>query len=103
MYLNAYWRNGGIENNAISGIDMAFELLKIAEARNLSVFLLGGKPTVAQRAAEKLKSELEGRKSEWEKNNTKEEVDVMVEKLRKIVKKLRSISAIRIYKNKVEL
>lgn len=42
----------------ISGIDMAFELLKIAEVRNLSVFLLGGKPTVAQRAAEKLKSEL---------------------------------------------
>jgi len=37
------------------------------------------------------------------KNNTKEEIDVMVEKLRKIVKKLRSISAIRIYKNKVEL
>ena len=37
------------------------------------------------------------------KSNTKEEIDVMVEKLRKIVKKLRSISAIRIYKNKVEL
>ena len=37
------------------------------------------------------------------KANTKEEIDCFVEKLRKIVKKLRSISAIRIYKNKVEL
>jgi cysteine desulfurase len=37
------------------------------------------------------------------KSNTKEEIDGMVEKLRKVVKKLRSISAIRIYKNKVEL
>lgn len=37
------------------------------------------------------------------KSNTKEEIDGMVETLRKVVKKLRSISAIRIYKNKVEL
>ncbi len=35
--------------------------------------------------------------------NTREEVDVAVEKIRKCVKKIRSISAIRIYKNKVEL
>ena len=34
---------------------------------------------------------------------TKEDIDDIVEKLRKIVKKVRSISAIRIYKNKVEL
>ena len=34
---------------------------------------------------------------------TKEDVDVIVEKIRKSVKKVRSISAIRIYKNKVEL
>lgn len=37
------------------------------------------------------------------KSTTKEDIDYVVEKLRKIVKKLRSISAIRIYKNKVEL
>lgn len=36
-------------------------------------------------------------------NITKEDVDELVEKIRKIVKKVRSISAIRIYKNKVEL
>lgn len=36
-------------------------------------------------------------------NITKEDVDDIVEKTRKIVKKVRSISAIRIYKNKVEL
>ena len=36
-------------------------------------------------------------------NNTKEDVDYVVNKLQKAVKKLRSISAIRIYKNKVEL
>lgn len=42
----------------LSGIDMAFELLKIAETRRLSVFLLGGKPTVAERAAEKLVADL---------------------------------------------
>lgn len=34
---------------------------------------------------------------------TKEDVDVIVEQIRKAVKKVRSISAIRIYKNKVEL
>lgn len=34
---------------------------------------------------------------------SREDVDEAVEKLRKIVKKLRSLSAIRIYKNKVEL
>lgn len=36
-------------------------------------------------------------------NNTKEDVDYVVGRLQKVVKKLRSISAIRIYKNKVEL
>lgn len=34
---------------------------------------------------------------------TKEDVDVIVEIIRKCVKKVRSVSAIRIYKNKVEL
>lgn len=34
---------------------------------------------------------------------TKEDVDEAVEKIRKVVKKIRSVSAIRIYKNKVEL
>ncbi len=34
---------------------------------------------------------------------TKEDVDILVEQIRKAVKKVRSISAIRIYKNKVEL
>ncbi len=37
------------------------------------------------------------------KSTTKEEVDYVAEAVRKCVKKLRSISAIRIYKNKVEL
>lgn len=34
---------------------------------------------------------------------SREDIDDIVEKLRKIVKKLRSVSAVRIYKNKVEL
>mgnify|MGYP004463456051 CR=1 FL=1 len=37
------------------------------------------------------------------KSTTKDDVDYVVETVRKCVKKLRSISAIRIYKNKVEL
>ena len=37
------------------------------------------------------------------KTTTKEDVDYVAEKIRKAVKKVRSISAIRIYKNKVEL
>lgn len=36
-------------------------------------------------------------------NNTKEDVDYTIAKIQKVVKKLRSISAVRIYKNKVEL
>ena len=36
-------------------------------------------------------------------NITKEEIDMLVEKIRKAVKRVRSISAIRIYRNKVEL
>lgn len=39
----------------------------------------------------------------FSKDITRDEVDEAVEKLRKIVKKLRSLSAVRIYKNKVEL
>ena len=34
---------------------------------------------------------------------TKEDVDEAVESIRKVVKKIRSVSAVRIYKNKVEL
>ena len=34
---------------------------------------------------------------------TKDDVDIAVEKIRKVVKKIRSVSAVRIYKNKVEL
>ncbi len=37
------------------------------------------------------------------KSTTKEDIDYVVERVRRVVKKLRSISAIRIYKNKVEL
>jgi len=37
------------------------------------------------------------------KNTTKDDIDYIGERLRKIVKRVRSISAIRIYKNKVEL
>ena len=37
------------------------------------------------------------------KDTTKEDIDSIIEKIRKAVKKVRSISAIRIYKNKVEL
>ena len=36
-------------------------------------------------------------------NLSREDIDIVVEKIRKSVKKVRSISAIRIYKNKVEL
>lgn len=39
----------------------------------------------------------------FSKFTTKEDIDYVVSRLKKIVKKLRSISAIRIYKNKVEL
>ncbi len=39
----------------------------------------------------------------FSKNTTKEEIDYAVEEIRKAVKKIRSISAVRIYKNKVEL
>lgn len=53
-----------------------------------------------------------GKKPEWARCSvrfsfgqdfTKEDVDEVVEIIRKVVKKVRSISAIRIYKNKVEL
>ena len=53
-----------------------------------------------------------GKDAEWARSSvrftlgadiTKEDVDEIVETIRKVVKKVRSISAIRIYKNKVEL
>ena len=53
-----------------------------------------------------------GKKPEWARSSvrftlgsdlTKEDVDEVVEIIRKVVKKVRSISAVRIYRNKVEL
>lgn len=53
-----------------------------------------------------------GKELEWSRSTvrfsfgpdiTKEEIDEVVETIRKVVKKIRSMSAVRIYKNKVEL
>ena len=53
-----------------------------------------------------------GKELEWSRSTvrfsfgpdiTKEEIDEIVETIRKVVKKIRSMSAVRIYKNKVEL
>ena len=53
-----------------------------------------------------------GKEAEWARSRvrftfnadlTKEDIDEVVEIIRKVVKKVRSISAVRIYRNKVEL
>ena len=51
-------RNGITPPPRLTGIDTALELLKYAAENGNSVYLLGGKPSVALRAAEGLRSQL---------------------------------------------
>ena len=44
----------------LAGIDVCFGTLKICAEKGISVFLLGGKPGVAERAAENLKEQIPG-------------------------------------------
>ena len=44
----------------LAGIDVCFDTLKICAEKGLSVYLLGGKPGVAEKAAENLKEQIPG-------------------------------------------
>ncbi len=46
------------ENGRLPGIELCGEILKLCEAEGKKVFLLGGKPGVAEKAASKLRNEL---------------------------------------------
>lgn len=44
----------------LAGIDVCFDTLKVCAEKGLSVYLLGGKPGVAEKAAENLKEQIPG-------------------------------------------